>query len=257
MTKPSLGKPELHSNQKAYQYLYNMNSRYRCFTEEFRSWHFFEFHIARVKELFLQENFNEVWERLKNWPTWASTRQCRDRLKRNCSQFWVMCKSSLQFEIVCMDDSNIKCSSMKVISKVADLKFSCNFANELVGFLEKITYDEFENLNRLEYNSLMTYPVEKEMQYFIIYGPLCFVNHSKTSYLGFNLAGEMQCSFLDSRFVSVLPEFDMSSRIGILKLIHEYSDLDFDDFDDNILKIAQHVGAEITVKYGPNISFNK
>ena len=55
----------LHVNQKAYQYLYNKNSRYRCFTEGFRAWHFFEFHIVRVKDFFFLQNFNEVWEKLK------------------------------------------------------------------------------------------------------------------------------------------------------------------------------------------------
>jgi hypothetical protein len=186
----------LHPNRIAFMCLNNKNFGKRKFTNKFRYWHFFEFHIARVEARRNMLTFDEVKgsiamaELPSNVRGIKARRGAKDNFWKTIEHFHKLCFSSETREVISIVKD--RTSQQEEALQVTASKHISNAENilntYLIGYLEVLTPEEFHALHYLGYNSLFSRPVGGMSEFYVLFGPVVFCNHSDKSKIVFRVS---------------------------------------------------------------------
>lgn len=187
----------LHPNQVAFMFLNNRNFRQRAFSIRFRYWNFFEFHIARVEARRNMFSFADVKLSIPkadlpfSVKSTNATKKIKAEFWKDIKTFHTLCFSQETKELfsIVKDTSSrqneFTAESLQVLASKSINQPEAILNHYMVGYLQMLTPDEYHVLHYLGYNSLFIRPIGGMTEFYILYGPIVFCNHSKTSQIKF------------------------------------------------------------------------
>lgn len=125
-------------------------------------------------------------------------RGAKDNFWKTIEHFHKLCFSSETREVISIVKD--RTSQQEEALQVTASKHISNAENilntYLIGYLEVLTPEEFHALHYLGYNSLFSRPVGGMSEFYVLFGPVVFCNHSEKSKIVFRVSycTEMYCT---------------------------------------------------------------